>query len=125
MHLTLKKEATKPAAFNFLQQQERFDEFIGVYNNRRPHQALGGAYPGDIYTPSPRIYEPPGEPEYPYHDRTIRVTRCGRICLGNAKSTSVPCLPAKPLAYARSMTKYGWSASWSMIWDTSIKKGTG
>jgi putative transposase len=85
MHLTLKKEATKPAAFNFLQQQERFDHFIGVYNNERPHQALGGAYPGDIYTPSARIYEPPPEPEYPYHDRTVRVTRCGRICIGKRK----------------------------------------
>jgi len=85
MHLTLKQEATKPAAFNFLQQQERFDNFIGVYNNERPHQALGGAYPGDLYTPSPRIYEPPGEPDYPYHDRTVRVTRCGRICLGRRK----------------------------------------
>ena len=52
MHLTLKQEATKPAAFNFLQQQERFDQFIEVYNNERPHQALGGAYPGDMYTPS-------------------------------------------------------------------------
>ena len=31
MHLTLKQETTKPAAFNFLQQQERFDDFIGVY----------------------------------------------------------------------------------------------
>jgi putative transposase len=49
MHLTLKKEATKPAAFNFLQQQERFDRFIEVYNNERPHQALNGAYPGDLY----------------------------------------------------------------------------
>ena len=85
MHLTLKKEATKPAAFNFLQQQERFDDFIEVYNNQRPHQALGGAYPGDIYTPSARIYEPPPEPEYPYHDRTVRVTRCGRICIGRRK----------------------------------------
>ena len=27
MHLTLKKEATKPPKFNFLQQQDRFDEF--------------------------------------------------------------------------------------------------
>ena len=85
MHLTLKHEATKPAAFNFLQQQERFDHFIEVYNNERPHQALGGAYPGDIYTPSPRAYEPPGEPEYPYHDRTKLVTRCGRICIGRRK----------------------------------------
>jgi putative transposase len=28
MHLTLKKEATKPAAKNFLQQRARFDKFI-------------------------------------------------------------------------------------------------
>jgi putative transposase len=32
MHLTLKKEATKPAASNFLQQQARFDKFIDVFN---------------------------------------------------------------------------------------------
>lgn len=57
MHLTLKKEATKPASFNLLQQQERFDTFIEVYNNQRPHQALGGAYPGDLYTPSERTYQ--------------------------------------------------------------------
>lgn len=85
MHLTLKKEATKPASFNFMQQQERFDKFIGVYNQERPHQALGGSYPGDLYTPSARIYEPPPEPDYPYHDKTIRVTHCGRICMGRRK----------------------------------------
>ena len=85
MHLTLKKEATKPASFNFLQQQQRFDQFIEVYNNQRPHQALGGAYPGDLYTPSARVYRPPPEPDYPYHDRTVRVTRCGRICFGRRK----------------------------------------
>ena len=85
IHLTLKNEATKPASFNFLQQQERFDDFLGVYNNRRPHQALGGAYPGEVYTPSAREYRPPEEPDYPYHDRTNRVTRCGRICMGQRK----------------------------------------
>jgi len=85
MHLTLKNEATRPASFNFLQQQERFDRFIRVYNNERPHQALHGVYPGDVYTPSARTYRPPDEPEYPFHDRTIRVTRCGRICIGKRK----------------------------------------
>lgn len=85
MHLTLKKEATKPASFNLLQQQERFDAFVEIYNNERPHQALGGAYPGDLYTPSARPYEPPPEPDYPFHDRTVRVTRCGRICIGKRK----------------------------------------
>jgi putative transposase len=85
MHLTLKKEATKPASYNFLQQQARFDEFIEVYNNDRPHQALGGQYPAEVYTPSAREYHPPERPEYPFHDRTIRVTQCGRLCIGRRK----------------------------------------
>jgi len=85
MHLTLKKEAAKPAAFNFLQQQERFDRFIEVYNNGRPHQGLAGACPGELYTPSTRVYQPPDEPDYPLHDRTVRVTRCGRICIWKRK----------------------------------------
>lgn len=85
MHLTLKHETTKPAAFNFLQQQERFERFMTIYNNERPHQGLAGACPGELYTPSARVYEPPTEPEYPFHDRTVRVTRCGRICIGKRK----------------------------------------
>ncbi len=85
MHLTLKKEATKPASFNFLQQQERFDEFVEIYNHDRPHQALSMKYPGELYTPSARVYHPPEEPEYPFHDRTVRVTNCGRICLDKRK----------------------------------------
>ncbi len=40
MHRTLKKEATKPAAANFLQQQARFDKFIDIFHNERPHEAL-------------------------------------------------------------------------------------
>jgi putative transposase len=39
MQLTLKKEATKPPAKNFLQQQGRFDQFMDCYNNQPPHQA--------------------------------------------------------------------------------------
>jgi putative transposase len=39
IHLTLKKEATRPAAQNFLQQQAKFDHFIDCYNQERPHQA--------------------------------------------------------------------------------------
>jgi putative transposase len=85
MHLTLKKEATKPASFNMLQQQGRFDEFVTVYNQDRPHQALGMKYPAEVYTPSGRAYRPPDPPEYPFHDRTVRVSQCGRICVGKRK----------------------------------------
>ncbi len=41
MHLALKKEATRPAKGNFLQQQARFDEFVQEFNHERPHEALG------------------------------------------------------------------------------------
>jgi transposase InsO family protein len=85
MHLTLKKEATKPASFNFLQQQSRFDKFIDVYNSQRPHQAIGMRYPAELYTPSARPYRDPEPPRYPFHDRTVCVTRCGRICIGKRK----------------------------------------
>ena len=46
MHLTLKREATKPASPNFLQQQARFDTFLTRYNDERPHHAVGHARPG-------------------------------------------------------------------------------
>ena len=85
MHLTLKKEATKPPSYNFLQQQSRFEEFIEGYNNDRPHQSLEGRYPGEVYTPSAREFFHPEPPEYPFHDRTIQVTQCGRICIGRRK----------------------------------------
>ena len=81
MHLTLKKEATKPAAQNFLQQQAKFDDFVTCYNQERPHQALGMKYPAELYSASPRKYRGLTELNYPFHDRTITVTRCGRICM--------------------------------------------
>ena len=56
MHLTLKTEATKPAAANVLQQQARFDAFVERYNRRRPHQALGMKVPAALYARSPRLY---------------------------------------------------------------------
>ncbi len=85
MHLTLKKEATKPAAQNFLQQQARFDRFVDVFNHQRPHEALDMQCPGEVYQPSMRPYTGLPDIDYPLHDKTIVVTRCGRICLGRKK----------------------------------------
>jgi len=85
MHLTLKLEATKPAADNVLQQQGRFDTFIAHYNRERPHQALAMKVPADVYRPSPRPYCGLQDVEYPLHDWTATVTRCGRICWNRRK----------------------------------------
>ena len=52
MHLTLKKETTRPPGMNALLQQARFDAFVGAFNAERPHQALDMQRPADRYTPS-------------------------------------------------------------------------
>jgi len=80
MHLTLKKEATKPAASNVLQQQARFDAFVDRYNQERPHQALDMKVPAAFYQRSPRVYRGLEELAYPFADATVTVTNCGRIC---------------------------------------------
>ena len=85
MHLTLKTEATKPAAANVLQQQSRFDVFIDRFNHERPHQALGMKVPGECYTASPRPYRGLTALTYPMHDWTGTVTHCGRICYKRQK----------------------------------------
>ena len=85
MHLTLKTEATKPAAANVLQQQARFDAFIDRFNHERPHQALGMRVPGECYTASPRPYRGLTALTYPMHDWTGTVTHCGRICYKRQK----------------------------------------
>lgn len=85
MHLTLKLETTRPAAENFLQQQARFDDFITCYNTEKPHQALGMTYPAEHYRPSPRSYAGLPELDYPFHDKAVTVTTCGRICLNRKK----------------------------------------
>ena len=85
MHLTLKQETTKPAEANVLQQQARFDAFVECYNQERPHQALAMKVPADLYRRSPRVYRGLEELTYPYHDATVPVTRCGRICFQGRK----------------------------------------
>lgn len=85
MHLTLKLETTKPAGDNFLQQQARFDDFVEEFNRERPHQALNMAYPAERYDASPRAYRGLPDLDYPFHDQTVTVTTCGRICYKRKK----------------------------------------
>jgi transposase InsO family protein len=85
MHLTLKKEATRPPGMNTLQQQAKFDAFVHEFNTERPHQALAMKCPAEVYSPSTRPYQGLPELNYPFHDRDIVVTACGRICLHRKK----------------------------------------
>ena len=81
MHLTLKKETTRPAAGNSLQQQARFDAFIDEFNIEPPHEALAMKTPAELYAASPRPFAGLPELEYPLHDRDIVATTSGAIGL--------------------------------------------
>ena len=85
MHLTLKKETTKPAGQNSLQQQARFDDFVREFNEERPHEALAMKTPAEVYTRSQRPYQGLTELTYPFHDKDMMVTSCGRICMHRKK----------------------------------------
>ena len=52
---------------------------------KRPHEALDMKCPDEVYVPSPRPYEGLPDVEYPFHDRDILVTSCGRICMHRKK----------------------------------------
>ncbi len=60
LHLTLKQETASPPATSVRRQQRRFDAFRRLFNEERPHEALG-------QTPPARHYHPPAS--RPYHGR--------------------------------------------------------
>ena len=122
MHLTLKLETTKPAGNNFLQQQAKFDDFIDCYNNERPHQALNMRYPAERYVPSTRPYKGLPDLDYPFHDKTVTVTTCGRICFNRQKINLSLVFAGKASASNRSASRFGSSASWTMISVTSTTR---
>lgn len=85
MHRTLKHETARPPGANLLQQQARFDDFVSEFNEERPHEALAMKTPAEAYAPSSRPYEGLPEVEYPFHDKDILVTACGRVCMHRKK----------------------------------------
>lgn len=80
MHKTLKAETLAPPAATLRQQQHCFDAFQELYNEQRPHQALGHKPPAQFYTASPRPYPVRlAKPEYEEHWIKRRVYTKGSI----------------------------------------------
>jgi transposase InsO family protein len=65
LHLTLKTEACRNPGHSLRGQQQHFDAFRQVYNEERPHEALGQRPPATVYQPSPRPF-PDRLPELTY-----------------------------------------------------------
>lgn len=80
MHLVLKRQATRPPRANLRAQQRTLNAFRTEYNSVRPHEALQGAVPADLYRPSPRSYSHQLTPiTYPPHFEVRRVSTNGGI----------------------------------------------
>ena len=80
LHLTLLRDTATPPARSLREQLDRFRDFLRVYNEERPHAALGNATPAAHYRLSPRRWDGVlREPEYPADAALRRVHRNGAI----------------------------------------------
>jgi hypothetical protein len=52
----LQQETARPPAGSLAAQGRRFRAFVRVYNEERPHEALGMAVPASLYAASPRVW---------------------------------------------------------------------
>jgi putative transposase len=80
MHRTLKRETARPPASSAARQHQRLQNFVQEYNHERPHEALQGACPADLYRPSKRPF-PEKLPElvYPAGRELRRADESGKI----------------------------------------------
>jgi putative transposase len=80
MHLTLLQDAATPPAKSLREQLDRLRAFQQLYNEERPHQALGNATPAEHYQVSLRRWDGVlREPGYPVDHEVRRVRSNGEI----------------------------------------------
>lgn len=80
LHLTLLQDTASPPAHSLRQQLERLRVFRTVYNEERPHQALGNQTPAKHYFVSPRRFDGVlREPTYSGDHAVRRVRHNGEI----------------------------------------------
>jgi putative transposase len=79
-HLTLLQDTADPPARSLRQQIKRFREFQQLYNEERPHEALGNDTPAQHYTLSLRRWDGVlREPDYSRDHTVRRVRHSGEI----------------------------------------------
>jgi len=85
LHLTLLRETADPPAWSLREQTDRFRDFQVLYNEERPHAALGNDTPSEHYAVSPRHFDGVlREPGYGPDYAVRRVRHNGEIRWRNA-----------------------------------------
>lgn len=115
MHLTLLQDTANPPASSLRQQLKRLRDFQRLYNEQRPHQALGNATPADRYVPSLRRFD--GilrEPEYGAEHQVRRVRHNGDIRWRNRTIYINQALVGEPVGIVENDAT-GWIVSYGPI----------
>lgn len=79
MHRELNRDTTRPPAAHLPGQQHRSDRWRRYYNTQRPHEALAGRYPSQLYHHSRRRYRGPRPIRYPRGWTVRHVRHNGQI----------------------------------------------
>jgi putative transposase len=79
LHLTVQLETASPPASSWRGQQRRFDAFMRMFNEERPHEALAQTPPAAHYRRSTRAYDGLRSPTYGDGDEVRRVRPKGDI----------------------------------------------
>jgi putative transposase len=122
MHLTLLQDTASPPAPTLREQLKRLRAFQRLYNEQRPHQALGNATPADCYAASPRRFDGVlREPGYRPDHIVKRVRHNGEIRWKASTIYISEALIGEPVALAESAT--GWTVSYGPIVLGTINHG--
>jgi Integrase core domain len=115
MHLTLKKEATRPAGANILQQQAEFDAFLEQFNHERPHEALAMKCPAEVYSTSPVLIA--ASQNLITHFTTARSWSPVAVAFAGTTMKINLCVSwqDRPSASKKSTLASGWSVLWITI----------
>ena len=101
LHLTLLRDTATPPARSLREQLDRFRRFQRVYNEERPHAALGNATPAEHYAPSPRRWDGVlREPDYAADETVRRVRHNGAIRWRNGELYVSQALTGEPVGLA-------------------------
>lgn len=86
MHRDIALEVEGKSASDFKAQQSALDVWRNSYNHERPHEAIGMQVPADLYTQSPKRFDPtPIELDYPMGYLKRKVMPAGAIKIDNVK----------------------------------------
>lgn len=115
LHLTLLRDTATPPARSLREQLNRLRDFQRVYNEERPHAALGNATPAEHYALSPRRWDGVlREPEYPAGQAVRRVRPNGAIRWRDAEVYLTQALAGEPVGLAE-RPDGGWAVRFGPI----------